>query len=421
MIVLIGATFFKGLSFDAMSWRTLITPTQDGNVLLLNYGAYVKISPTGNVIQRGLCTGTSCWLKILLSYPSGYLINLEESHDEGFLLLDPDLNARWYKKFQVSGYFFNYVFDVVWDGSHFATVVKLDKPAVMKIDTLGNVIWAFRFPNLGTYADAITAVGGHYFIAAQDTSDTVIVFALDSNDGSVYWAKKLGFVRDYSWWGWRIMRLAKVGSDIVLFHKRGILIRMDTLGNVLWSKKIQNVSAYDLEVHGEHIYLAGYPAHIAKLDTSGSVIWSRRYDVSPWSGSTIYDLTLVGGYVYAAVDVSAMDTAIIVKADTSNGNTSCYYGHSINVIDTTLVSRLTSIMQQPITVTTTDQAWAPSSFALTIFDACTPTGLSEASAPTGSRSGIYYDASGRCHRGKPGGRGVYFVPKGGGWRKVIER
>jgi len=422
---LLTATFLKGVQYSDMSWKTILTPAVDSGVVVSIGFGYAKMTPSGSVVWA---KAVPTWrLDYIGTYPGGYFFTQDGS---GFVLSLADGNGNIVRSFTYSSPTLcgTNVQDAVWDGDGFVFLLLSCfsdlsgyRPALVKVDTLGNVLWAKRYTSLGVKADALVKVGGRFFVAATDMSDTVIIFATDGG-GNPLWAKKMGFTREMSYWGWRVMRLGRMGTDVLFYLRTGVepLIRFDTLGNVVWDVRISYVGGYDLLTTGGSAYIAGV-SKIAKVDGTGNLLWGKRYAPSTWS-PTVYDLTFADGHIYAYADpYPAIDTAILIKVDTATGNAPCSEGASMSVYDTTFVLYSVALPAAENITLSTSSGETVSNTTVAVFNGCATTEVSEGEKPVPCGEMEIYDASGRRYERIPDRPGVYLVRTGGKVRKVIRR
>ncbi len=424
-MLFLTATFVKGLQYSEMSWKSIITPARDSGVVLSVGFGYAKLTPSGSVVWA---KSVPTWrLDYIGTYPGGYFFT-QDRNGIMLSLIDESGNIIRSFTYTYSSFCGTNVQDAVWDGDGFVFLLlscfndlSAYRPALVKIDTLGNVMWAKRYPSLGEDTDALVKVGSRFLIAATDTSDTVVIFATDGN-GNPLWARKMGFTRQMSYWGWRVMRLERIGTDVLFYLRTGSepLIRFDTLGNVVWDVRLLYMNGYDLLVLGGDIYVGGWE-NIIKLDSAGNLIWKKKY-ATDWVAS-IYDITFADGHIYAYADPNfAADTLLLIKIDTATGYAPCSQDASVSAYDTTFsISSITPPPAQSITFSRSSGETIGNA-TVSVFNGCITTDVSEGRTPVScGEVNEVYDASGRRYERIPDGPGVYFVRTGGKVRKVIRR
>ena len=422
-MLFLTATFLKGLRYSEMSWKTVITPARDSGVVLSVGKGYAKLTPSGSIVWA---KSVPTWrLDYIGTYPGGYFFTQDRN---GFMLSLIDENGNIVRSFTYtySSFCGANVQDAVWDGDGFVFLLRscfndlsAYRPALVKIDTLGNVMWAKRYPSLGPQTDALVKVGSRYFVAATDTSDTVVIFATDGN-GNPLWARKMGFMRQMSYWGWRVMRLERIGTDVLFYLRTGSepLVRLDTLGNVIWDRRMLYLNGYDLLTADGSIYVGGGNT-VIKLDGSGNLIWKKRY-ATTWR-PYIYDLTFADGHLYAYADPDfATDTSLLVKIDTATGYAPCSEDAYVSAYDTTFsISSIAPPAAENLPLSTSSGETA-SNATVGVFNGCISTGRAEDRTSLHCvGEGEIYDASGRRYGRLPDRPGTYFVRVRGKVRRVI--
>ncbi len=424
-MLFLTATFVKGLQYSEMSWKPVITPARDSGVVLSVGFGYAKLTPSGSVVWA---KSVPTWrLDYIGTYSGGYFFTQDRN---GIMLSLIDENGNIVRSFTYSYSSFcgANVQDAVWDGDGFVFLLKscfndlsAYRPALVKIDTLGNVMWAKRYPSLGSQTDALVKVGGRFFVAATDTSDTVVIFATDGN-GNPLWARKMGFTRQMSYWGWRVMRLERIGADVLFYLRTGSepLVRLDTLGNVVWDVRLLYMNGYDLLVLGGDIYVGGWE-NVVKLDSTGNLIWKKKY-ATDWVAS-IYDITFADGHIYAYADPNfAADTLLLIKIDTATGYAPCSQDASVSAYDTTFsISTITPPPAQSITFSRSSGETIGNA-TVAVFNGCITTDVYESRTPVScGEVNEVYDASGRRYDRLPDRPGVYFLRTPKGMKRVIRR
>jgi gliding motility-associated-like protein len=175
-----------------------------------------------------------------------------------------------------------------------------------------------------------TSDGGFMMVGRKTNSDGNIdgLFMRVDREGSVVWQRSFDLTRNDQ--PYRI-RIDHESNYIVAgFLQNGFLVtRIDTLGNVLWSKQYADdqLSFFDMIVSSDHgIVICGYrfsaglqAAYLTKLDVAGNVSWSRTYDHTGQDYlSNLIETS--DGYVVSAVSAMAGTDGVMMKVNKSNGD-----------------------------------------------------------------------------------------------------
>jgi hypothetical protein len=171
---------------------------------------------------------------------------------------------------------------------------------ILKTDSAGNKLWA---KSVGTVANeysqrCLEGNSNSYFIccASGNAPDSThfLLLNLDST-GNVTWAKKFGsnnyddpisFTRTYDGGFAFIGRTMGFGVAMTDFY----LVRLDSLGNVLWSRTFgaggQEYGRNIVETNDNGLLMIGetgsfgsnWRGLIIKVDSVGNLLWSKTYD-----------------------------------------------------------------------------------------------------------------------------------------------
>ncbi len=241
---------------------------------------------------------------------------------------------------------------------------------IVKIDSLGNKLWAKKFGGTNSdaigamYIDTIENIYGVGMTKSVGAGEADIYFVKLDSAGNLLWEKTYGgLYNDY------------VGSGSSLYHTRdggflfcgsqviskspyqydAIIIRTDSNGNLLWQKNYGGARGDQLEsiieLEDGSIVAVGSTAScttsnyfhgwILKMDANGNVIWERcDYYVSPvgnYDLSQFYDVKPLsnGGFVVGgfAQDSLTKQNIWLVKMDCLGCDSLyCYYPDSCSNI-----------------------------------------------------------------------------------------
>ena len=222
-----------------------------------------------------------------------------------------------------------------------------------KTDNLGNLIWEKSFGSgTGYYqghsvvqtTDGGYAIGGFLFYIGNDNSGDPILIKTNSQ-GNQQWMKNLGGpYKDYK----AMICLDNEGNMIVgtnyadymsgdEAYTRINIIKLDTLGNILWNKKygtsryrnylvnIRSLEDGDIIATGTvGTFFPWRSGWIIKVNSQGDSIWYREYSLFQGENSMnfLYDLIqtsdnglLACGYVYPSAPDTGSQDAWVIKLD----------------------------------------------------------------------------------------------------------
>jgi hypothetical protein len=182
-----------------------------------------------------------------------------------------------------------------------------------------------------------------------DTSNKIAVFKTDSI-GHILWSKIIRGVNP-ALSNYHMNSIIETSDKNILIAGdifEALLIKMDSSGNVIWSKTYSNFSygttvKQIIELQDSNYLIGGHTAgffrgwdlYLMKIDKSGNVLWNKGYDSPQWDefGFTISEASnhdiLIGGSI--TDDQSSRTDALIMRTD-SNGNINWVktYGSSFN-------------------------------------------------------------------------------------------
>jgi hypothetical protein len=224
---------------------------------------------------------------------------------------DSSGNQHWEKCFTTFVSDFSFETVAPWSDSSFLAAGKIFNPmttkhgaALMKLDKDGNVLWKGSVENI---ADQLTVIKN--ILITSDTSalllgyrdvqgEPAFVMMIDSS-GTKSWSADVSdpLVEKIKLEG--VVQLDNgdflisggVGEGV---SWKGLLIRMTSVGQLLWSKKFDQPNSFftDALSNGTQLYLRNLNTSssdiingVVKCDTAGNVLWSRNayeQDICTW-------------------------------------------------------------------------------------------------------------------------------------------
>lgn len=217
-------------------------------------------------------------------------------------------------------------------GNQFST-----SPCLIKLDSLGNVIWnkiydaGFNYFN-AEYAEQ-TNDGGAIITGHIDSGDKLFLLKTDV-DGNVVWCKNYSGPMNQATGNHAIQ--TNDGGYLIVGempdygqYTGDILIKTDSSGNILWGKSFGQVTTYRIQetnnggfaIEG-YAYSIPFQKFIINADANGNIIWYKIYNSPSNTGSAFsFCQTRDGGFVIAdkidGFGAGATDICLI-KTD-SNG------------------------------------------------------------------------------------------------------
>ena len=298
----------------------LICKTHDNNYMLTTYGVYnfssyyllFKIDPDGNVIwskKFGPFAGEPAG--ILLAIDNGFIIT-GHSHDFGsnpgggdMLIIKVDSSGlfQWAKNirsaFGSDGTSVTRTQDSCYIVTGYATMdytaMRREIPLI-KIDNNGNVIYSKNFGMNQTdeYIYSIKTLHDYSYILSGKTfhPTNAIIIKIGSND-QIIWSKRYKNCDAREIIETNDNGFAFIGTtfDSITLNQNTIFVKLDSTGNVEYSKTIGNISGYHYGIslqqkdNGNYLisgvnfddYSNTSYLHMIEINQIGDIVWSNNY------------------------------------------------------------------------------------------------------------------------------------------------
>jgi hypothetical protein len=242
-------------------------------------------------------------------------------------------------------------------------------PCLVKIDSLGNLLWSNIYRGSGQGINLKRTSNGGYIIAGNTTlgmgNYDMSVIKTDSN-GTIQWAKAFGTVDNdeaYSIVEPEPGKFVFAGymtldaNDSLKNTEYISLNKMDSAGNILWNRLFGDTQiggqAFSMQETYDHGFiLAGLfwnsglsdGVFLLKTDSAGNFLWAKNYTGSPSNAYSVIQ-TQDSGFVLAGqcIVTSSDADALLIKTDAAgNPLWSKRFGGGVNGIDEARAVRETS-------------------------------------------------------------------------------
>lgn len=354
------AKTYGGRSED-IPWAVI--PASDGGYIVAgqtpSFGAganemwLTKLDDLGNAIWQKTYGGgsTASARSIIPTSDGGYIVAGDisslgvEPGDMWVLKLDGSGNVVWQKTY--GGRSWDYATSIIptSDNSYIVVGHTFSFGAggydvwVLKLDSLGNVVWQKTYGGSSheyAWSSARTSDDGIVVAASTDSFGKGMWLVRLDGQGNVIWQKSYGSFGETPW---SITPTSDGGfivagqTDAFFSQKREAwVLKLDNLGNVVWQKAYGGwsedvFSSIRTTSDGGYI-VAGYTATfgdalwLVRLDGLGNVIWQKTYGGSAREVAHSVSTTGDGGYIVAGYTLSfgvADIDAWVLKLD-ANGN-----------------------------------------------------------------------------------------------------
>ncbi len=265
-----------------------------------------------------------------------------------------------------------------------------DNTYIVKTDASGTPLWNRVYresKNEYAFSVAQTGDGGYivagatYSFGAADNYD-IFLMKIDFN-GDMIWTKTYGGTNDE--WAKSVTQTSDSGyivTGITSSFGAGLsdvyLIKTDATGDTLWTKTYgsdssDGVSAIELTSDGGYIVAGGTngfgaggtDVYLIKIDSIGNVLWSKAYGGTGDDYGNALKVTSDGSYIIMGSTNSfgAGDLDIYLIKTDSNGNSDCnYMNANTQVSSGSIVNNITMLVTSGTTTTnTTIMVTSPSS------------------------------------------------------------
>jgi len=229
------------------------------------------------------------------------------------------------------------------DGGFILLGSKGDSVLLIKLDSLGNLVWGKAYGHTFPLhpASVIQTTDGGYVILGKKGSITPSIFVIKTNSaGDISWARGIVFSDTIASLTLDLASIIQtldgnytlVGSlfaNLLLTSiTSAIMVKLNTYGGIIWSQFLNGAFYHEfptglLQIPGGNYVVAGYldttggnpRPFLLKTDTGGNRIWWKIYTSGP--NRKIFSLdTFSNGFVMAGVSDSS---GLIMRVD-NNGN-----------------------------------------------------------------------------------------------------
>lgn len=376
---------FGGLGFDVSN---CVQQTSDSGYVLVGQ---TNSFGTGNddvyLIKTNMY-GDTLWTKTYggTGYETGR--SVQQTNDGGYIVCAGNSNYSTGVRLLKT----NSIGDTIWtrtfDGGGFSVQQTPDSGYIMtgariwgsggwdlyfiKTNMLGDTIWNKTFGGSNNdfgYSGQQTSDGGYISVGTTLSfgagSYDVYVVKTDPN-GNLMWSKTFGGTADDRG---QSIRQTNDGGYIIVgtaysyswmqFSPDMYVIKIDSLGNVIWSKTFGGFNCY---THGQDIRetndggfaIIGYTqcfgdqTLLVKTDSVGNLIWTKGYGGAGTEGGYSIEQTNDNGYIISGLTNSfgaGSSEVYLVKTD-SLGNSSCYQTTPsiLSTVVTTTVSNPSTVI-----------------------------------------------------------------------------
>ncbi|MBK7969895.1 MAG: T9SS type A sorting domain-containing protein [Bacteroidetes bacterium] len=225
---------------------------------------------------------------------------------------------------------------------------------LIKLDMNGSVIWANNYGNqvnvisdFENYLDGgFIAIGNDEILTSSGTDIKLMIFTTDSS-GVPIWKKQIDVL------GGSLNTINKVESSYVIggniinsIDSDGLLFKLDTLGNLIWSKKFGNTSTGDDDIMlsiantNTIIFSSGFH-RLVKVDEMGAN--AQSYFLSTYSTGHLLQLQLfreseiaVIGYTQPTGKIHFLKTDTTIFSCTQTVSNYISNNYSVTLINDTL-------------------------------------------------------------------------------------
>lgn len=327
-----GGMFLKIDSAGGLLWSKRINNgvSQSYNCIIsTNDSSFVLagVVTDGMLVTKIDANGDTLWNKIIID--SCYQVtSVQQTMDSGYI---------------ISG--------IV--SSYFTPNSKID---VVKLDYMGNRQWSFIFTggNNTNYGNSIkqTPDSGYIligYVANYPPYDPNSFLMKLTSNGAVVWSKKYNHSPSTNCNGFGIEVTANGFLCFLAVNNGLVVMKTDYLGNILWSKAINNFGGGDMsKIHKitDNSFLISEGGFLGSalinVDSSGNVVWSKYLEIIEADAIASEDsgiLIIGNGPLWGMRMLSTYNPQIgIIKTDSLGNSTNCVSSAMDFAIIDTLIS-----------------------------------------------------------------------------------
>ena len=174
-----------------------------------------------------------------------------------------------------------------------------EEAMIIKMDTLGDTIWTKSYSKSEeVYSRRVieTSEGGYLILSYFGSYNRNVWLLKTDNNGDSLWSKIYGNSQ-YDYAATSVLQTSDGNyifcgamGDLTGFCRKGWIIKVDELGDTLWTRKYQNGNGIGTElwdvqetVDGNYLFsgiMYDYPRHplLIKTDSKGHTLWIKNYD-----------------------------------------------------------------------------------------------------------------------------------------------
>lgn len=305
-------TFQKTIGGPANDWSRCIIPAIDGGYLIVGETTGFGVSGSDGYVVKSDVNGVVLWTKTIGSFGTDFIHDIKAISDTGYVAVGSIYSNS------ASNY-------VMW---------------LAKLDISGDTIWTLSFGTVNSgQGKSVQETSDGGYIAAGITGNVgglFLNFYLIKTDvnGNVLWDKSIGGGgTDHPW---SIKQTNDGGyivcgsSDSFLGNTNVLLVKTDSLGNLLWSKTFggtdlefsysvlqTNDGGYIVAGKTKSFGAGAYDVYLIKTDSSGNLQWSKSYGGANDDLANNVQQTVDGGYILTGLSLSFSSSANVyaIKTD----------------------------------------------------------------------------------------------------------
>ncbi len=159
---------------------------------------------------------------------------------------------------------------------------SLGSYGLIKTDSTGSVLvtkhyFNFRYSKGYHSNNTIKTDGENVYLLGTDSTESDAILIKTDSSGNIIWSKKFKNINNLKMYP-ESMDIDSYGNIILLCQPNfSTIIKINSQGNTLWSKTISTFDLSDIKINrqfGDYIFISGSSVIALKLDTSGNIIHS---------------------------------------------------------------------------------------------------------------------------------------------------
>jgi len=225
---------------------------------------------------------------------------------------------------------------------------------LIKTDSIGNHKWSEYFRNIESIDDVQRTIDHNYILLSGENTDSSVSAIKIDTAGKILWSKTFT-AAGHQFHGAAVLSISEggyliTGTDFFESTNYGFIIKLDSLGNILWSKLVnagENNSSLlvnAVETNKKDFVLGGtfydyqynVSYYLIRIDGNGTLIWTKIFGSGFYQSIAKLIPTSDGGYLAVGDGNYSAEDGVFIKLD--SGFNTCEPIQNIGSVETLSIS-----------------------------------------------------------------------------------